>query len=147
MPDHSSREIICSSLEYVEDNRSGGLKGHKIQPKIVQYHNNPSNPDRCFVELFKPYQSLYPPNRPKDAFYLQPLDKPTPTCWYSPKPIGHHKRLCREAGIPGLHFLQATPANNAGVDEQQVMERTGHRSLDGVRSYKRTSMQQLFLTL
>ena len=144
-------------LEYVEDiskNRSGGLKGHKIQPKIVQHHNNPSNPDRCFVELFKLYQSLCPPNRPKDAFYLQPLDKPTPTCWYSHKPIGRHKlegtvaRLCREAGIPGFrtnHSLRATAATrlyNAGVDEQQVMERTGHRSLDGVRSYKRTSMQQ-----
>ena len=31
---------------------------------------------------------------------------------------------------------------NAGVDEQQVMEVTGHRSLDGVRTYKHTSMQQ-----
>ena len=82
------------------------------------------------------------------------MDKPTPTCWYSRKPIGHHKlegtvaRLCNEAGIPGFrtnHSLRATAATrlyNAGVDEQQVMERTGHQSLDGVRSYKHTSMQQ-----
>ena len=69
-------------LKYVEDiskNRSGGLKGRKIQPKIVQHHNNRSNPTRLFVELFKLYQSLCPLDRPKGAFYLQPLDKPTPT--------------------------------------------------------------------
>ena len=141
-------------MEDISKNRSGGLKGRKIQPKILQHHNNPSNPDRCLVELFKLYQSLCPSDRPKDAFYLQPLDKPTPPCWYSCKPIGHHKlegtvaRLCSEGGIPGLHTnhsLRATAAThlyNAGVDEQQVMKRTGHRSLDDVRSYKRTSMQQ-----
>lgn len=125
-----------------------------MQPKVVQHHNNPSNPERCFVELFKLYQSLCPPDRPKDAFYFKPLAKPTPTCWYSCKPIGHNKLegtvacLCKEAGIPGFrtnHSLRATAATrlyNAGVDEQQVMERTGHRNLDGVRSYKHTSMQQ-----
>ena len=144
-------------LEYIEDlskNRSGGLKGRKIQPKVVQHYNNPENPDRCFVELFKLYRSLCPSNPPKDAFYLQPLSKPTPTYWFSNKPMGHNKlegtvaRLCKAAGIPGYrtnHSLRATAATrlyNAGVEEQQVMERTGHRSLDGVRTYKRTSMQQ-----
>lgn len=37
------RPSMCPYLEYVEDiskNRSGGLKGCKIQPKIVQHHNN-----------------------------------------------------------------------------------------------------------
>ena len=36
----------------------------------------------------------------------------------------------------------ATRLYQAGVDEQLIMERTGHRSLDGVRSYKRTSQEQ-----
>ena len=36
----------------------------------------------------------------------------------------------------------ATRLYQAGVDEQLVMERTGHRSLEGVRSYKRTSQVQ-----
>ena len=46
-------------LEYVEDaskNRPGGLKGRKLNPKIVQHHDNPENPSRCFVRLFKLYQ-------------------------------------------------------------------------------------------
>ena len=93
-------------LEYAEDisrTRTGGLKGRKLKPQIVQYHNNPTNPERCFVELFMLYQTMCPANRPKDAFYLQPLDKSTPSCWFTCRPIGHNElegtvaRLCREA--------------------------------------------------
>ena len=29
-----------------------------------------------------------------------------------------------------------------GINEQLIMERTGHRSLEGIRSYKRTDEQQ-----
>ncbi len=57
-------------------------------------------------------------------------------------------RLCKAAGISGLktnHSLRVTNATQlyaSGVDEQLVMERTGHRSVDGVRTYKRTSDDQ-----
>ena len=57
-------------------------------------------------------------------------------------------RLCSEAGIGGYrtnHSLRATAATRlcqAGVDEQLIMERTGHHSLEGVRSYKHTSGSQ-----
>ena len=57
-------------------------------------------------------------------------------------------RLCKSAGIPGYktnHSLRATLTTRlyqSGVDEQLIMERTGHRSLEGVRSYKRTSDTQ-----
>ena len=56
--------------------------------------------------------------------------------------------MCEHAGIPGYktnHSLRATNATwfyQAGVDEQLIMERTGNRSLEGVRSYKRTSSDQ-----
>lgn len=144
-------------LEYVEDtskNRPGGLKGRKMKPKIVQHHDNPDNPARCFVRLFKLYQSLLPKDRPKNAFYFQPLKTPRPDCWFSNKPIGHNTldgtvaRLCQQAQIQGFrtnHSLRATAATRlfqASVDEQLIMERTGHRSLEGVRSYKRTSDNQ-----
>ena len=33
-----------------------------------------------------------------------------------------------------------------GADEQQVMEVTGHRSLDGVRTYKHTLKKKTFQT-
>ena len=57
-------------------------------------------------------------------------------------------RLCKSAGIEGFktnHSLRATAATRlyeSGVDEQMVMEVTGHRSLEGVRNYKRTTSQQ-----
>jgi len=55
------------------------------------------------------------------------------------------KTLCETAGVGGNktnHSLRATCATrlyNNSVDEQLIMERTGHRSTKGVRAYKRTS--------
>ena len=118
------------------------------------HHENTDNPERCFVTLFRRYIDLTPPNKPSHAFYLRPLKSPTLHCWYSIKPLGHHtlrntfSYLCKEAGISGFktnHSLRATAATRlyqSGIDEQLVMERTGHRSLEGVRNYKRTSDQQ-----
>ena len=57
-------------------------------------------------------------------------------------------RVCSLAGIDGFktnHSLRVTAATRlfqAGVDEQLIMKRTGHRSIDGVRTYKRVSQQQ-----
>ena len=39
--------------------------------------------------------------------------------------------------------MTATQLYPAGVDEQLIMERTGHHSINGIRSYKRTSAEQL----
>lgn len=119
-------------LQYVEDvskNRPGGLKGRKVKPKIVKHHANVSNTERCFVRLFKLYMQKCPADRPNDAFYLQPLQKPTSDCWYSARPLGHHSlgrtvaRLCKTAGITGFktnHSLRATAVTRlyqSGVDE------------------------------
>ena len=70
-------------LQYFEDiskNRPGGLKGRKVKPKVVKHHADVSITERCFVRLFKLYMQKCPANRPNDAFYLQPLQKPTPDC-------------------------------------------------------------------
>ena len=144
-------------LVYTEDlskNRPGGLKGRNTTPKVVKHHANLEVPKRCFVRLFKKYQSLCPPDAPESAFYLQPARSPSSSCWYSKRPLGHNTlaktvpRMCQSAGIQGYktnHSLRATSTSrlyHSGVDEQPVMERTGHRSIDGVRSYKRTSESQ-----
>ena len=56
--------------------------------------------------------------------------------------------MCKQADIQGYftnHSLRTTAATrlyHAGIDEQLVMERTGHRSVEGIRNYKRTSKQQ-----
>ena len=53
--------------------------------------------------------------------------------------------MCKAAGIEGYktnHSLRATSTSRlyqGRVEEQLVMERSGHHSVEGVRSYKRTS--------
>lgn len=146
-----------SYLLYTEDiskNHPGGIKGRKVKPKVVLHHANNENPSRCFVRLFKMYLSLCPVEAPANAFYLTPLKKPKEDCWYSISPVGKNKlakavsTMCKTCGIQGFktnHSLRATAATrlySSGVDEQLVMERTGHRSLEGIRSYKRTSSEQ-----
>ena len=95
---------------------------------------------------------------PAHAFYLTPLKKPTSVCWFSCVPIGHNAladtvpRLMREAGIEGFstnHSLRATATTrlyDSQVDEATIMERTGHRSVNGVRAYKRGSEKLSQLT-
>ena len=53
--------------------------------------------------------------------------------------------FCRYHWVQDNHSLRATATSrlyHSRVDEQLVMERTGHKSMDGVCSYKRTSDQQ-----
>ena len=144
-------------LKYTEDvskNHQGGLKSRKCKTKVVIHHENVQNPSRCFVNLYKLYNTKCPKDRPEHAFYLQPLKSPTADCWYNTVPIGHATlagtiaRICRQAGITGYktnHSLRATAATRlyqAGINEQLIMETTGHYSLEGVRSYKRTNTEQ-----
>ena len=144
-------------LRYTEDtskNHPGGLRDRKQAQKVVGHHSNPTNPQRCFVRLFKLYLEKCPPDAPAHALYLRPAHIPTSSCWYSRCVLGHKTlsktvaHLCQSAGIAGFktnHSLRATATSrlyHSGVDEQLIMERTGHRSLEGVRSYKRTSDTQ-----
>ena len=113
------------------------------------HHANLENPKRCFARLYKLYNSLCPPDRPSNIFYLQPLQKPTKEQWYSTRPVGHStlkttvKRMCSKAGLVGYytnHSLRATAAtrlHHHNIEEQQIMERTGHCSAEAVRSYKK----------
>jgi len=58
--------------------------------------------------------------------------------------------MCKQAGISGLRtnyslgVTTATRLHQSGcVDEQQIMDRTGHRNVEAVRRYKRSSTEQL----
>ena len=138
--------------ENYSKNNQGGLQHRKVQPKCVTYYGNESNPDRCLVRLYQLYISHRPTNVPH--FYLTPLRKKIDDVWYSKVPVGHNTlsqtvgRLCKLAGITGFktnHSLRVTSATRlfqSGIDEQLIMSHTGHRSIDGVRSYKRISEEQ-----
>ena len=135
------------------------MKGRKTTPKVVVHYSNTENLERCFVTLFKKYRQLCPDDPVANSFYLQPSRTPTDTCWYTRQPLGHSMlggtvaRLCKQTGIEGYetnHSLRATAITSlfeSGVDKQQIMERTGHRSLEGVRSYKRMSDKHFLMFL
>ncbi|ESO99525.1 hypothetical protein LOTGIDRAFT_158614 [Lottia gigantea] len=75
----------------------------------------------------------------------------TDTRWYRKQSMGHNAiqkvipELLKVAGVSEYktnHSLRVTTATslfNSGVPEQLIMERTGHRSVEGIRTYKRTS--------
>ena len=123
-----------------------------MKPKCVTCYANGKSPERCLVRLYQVYLS----HRPAEVqpFYLTPLRKPRGVLWYSKVPVGHNTlsqtvgRLCKQAGITDYetnHSLRVTSATRlfqSGVDEQLIMSHTGHRSVDGVRSYKQISDEQ-----
>ena len=51
--------------------------------------------------------------------------------------------ICSAAGICG--YIPITPCRlyHQGINEQLIMERTGHHSIEGVRSYKRTEEENI----
>ena len=57
-------------------------------------------------------------------------------------------KICAKAQIQGYktkHSLCATAASRLShkdIDEKLIMERTGHKSIEGTTSYKRTDEQQ-----
>ena len=90
---------------------------------------------------------MCPKDRPDNAFYLKPLSNPKLDCWFCKVPLGHNvlqqvvPNFFKAAGIPGHytnHSLRVTSATRlfeACVDEQLIMQRTGHSST-AVRTYK-----------
>ena len=156
----SQFQLVCPTdgsphLIYTENyskNNQGGLQHRKVKPKFVTCYANEQDPQRCLVKLFEKYLQHCPPEC--NHFYLTPLRKPRGDIWYSKSPVGHNKlpktvaRICQTVGISCLitnHSLRVTSATRlfqSGIDEQLIMAHTGHRSVDGVRSYKRISTEQ-----
>ena len=97
----------------------GGLLHCKEAPKEVAHHASLANPQRCLIRLYKFYNQPCPANCPDNVFYLKPLEKPRPDCWYTHTLVGHNMPSCtvswlfEEAGVTGHftnHSLRVTAA-------------------------------------
>ena len=144
--------------ENVSKNRNGSFKQLHINSKVVPMFPCPEAQGRCPVHLLDLYISKLPKEaKEKDLFYVRPLDKKPqdPNLpWYSAVPLGKHtlqqkvRNMCAEAGVSGNktnHSLRATGATELykkGVPEKLIQERTGHRSLESLRTYERSSEDQ-----
>ncbi len=70
---------------------------------------------------------------------------------FGSQPVGKNvldqklRKMCHTADIEGNisnHSLRATSATEMGVPEKVIQERTGHRSLEALRTYERTNTNQ-----
>ena len=128
---------LCFTEDFSKTNQDG-LLHRKKAPKEVIHYVNVVNSERCLIRLYKLYKEHCPTDRPDNAFYLKPLEKPRPDCWYTRIAVGHNmlsrtvSRLFEEARVSGHfpnHSLRATAATrtfDAGIGEQLIMHRTGH---------------------
>ena len=111
------------------------------------------------MALLDKYISKLPPGAiEKDIFYCRALNSvpngDSNALWYSSVPIGKNvlskmvAEMCEEAKISGKktnHSLRVSGASSlfdAGVPEHIIQQRTGHRSLDGLRAYERITTEQ-----
>jgi hypothetical protein len=146
---HDAESGSRAYLKYTEDVskiNQGGLKHRKLNPKTVTHYANLVCPERCHVRIYVKYMELSPKDGRDDMFYLQPLQREHQNIWYSRQPIGANtlatftREACQKAGLTGYytnHSLRATTATRLfaeGVDEQLIMARTGHRSVEGTFS-------------
>ena len=144
--------------ETVSKNRNGSFKLLHVHNKVVPVFACPEAGVKCPVTILDKYFAKLPPQAfEKYIFYVRPLQQ-VPTDpnhpWYSGVPIGKHtlndkvKSICRQAAITGHktnHSLRATGVTQmfeSGAPEKLIQERTGHRSLEGLRSYEKTNINQ-----
>ena len=143
---------------------NGSFKQLHVKSKTVPVYACPFQCQLpiCFSyishDLLDLYISKLPPKAVEnDIFYVRPLDDvpDNPSApWYSVTPVGKHtlndkvKKMCNMAGLSGNktnHSLRATGATHmyeSGVPEKLIQERTGHRSLEALRSYERSNADQ-----
>ena len=169
--EHKSLRVDCQLSVHYDDSvgmkyiyyqemsskcNQGGISDRGNPLKTGRAYENVVNSDRCVVRLYEKYMSHRPSHLPKCSkdFYLRPLGVPNGDIWYSCQARGRHtlekviKKLCQKAGFSGKRTNHSCRASSAtrmyelGADEQLICEKTGHRSV-AVRSYKRTSNQQL----
>lgn len=151
-------EVPGKMLDYVDytehgsKNRPGGSKQLNLESKMVHYYAQLQLGDCCHVSLLKLYISKLPPSlEGKDIFYCKPLKviKNESQPWFTAVPIGHNtlssklKSIFTEAELStenkSNHSLRATAISRmyrASVPEKVIMERSGHLTKEGVRSYE-----------
>ena len=136
--------------ENVSKNNSGSFKKMRVKGKVVPVYSCQDAGSRCPIHILDTYLKAYESN----LFYLRPLAEiPADTSkpWYAAQPIGRDtlqnklRTMCKLAGSNGSktnHSLRAAGATQMYDCEKIIQERTGHRSLDALRMYERTNVEQ-----
>ena len=143
--------------EHGSKNQSGGLKQLRLENKVVHQYES-TDIQRCHVLLLDKYISKMPQDaKKKDNFYLKPkATAPVDPClpWFTSVPLGKNKLgdMMKSMSMEAIldkpltnHSLRAysvTKMFKTSMPEKIIMERSGHRSMEGVRNYERTNTAQ-----
>ena len=143
--------------EYVESiakNNQHRFKDIHGKNKVVKAFAIPES-NKCVVKILDFYLSKLP-GGPK-SFYLRPRDRAPEdddAPWYINVPVGVNTlqamvpKMSEEAGTSVRytnHSLRATSASRlfaCNIPEKIILDKTGHRSLAGLRSYEKTTCEQ-----
>ncbi|CAG2203745.1 unnamed protein product [Mytilus edulis] len=144
-------------IQFIETNSKtfkGGLKQKNVENKNIRHYTNASSDKNLFklYELYIGHSEISPEGNSK--FYKRPLQD---SLRFSKQNLGINKlenlmkTTCTKDELSGNftnHYgkrIFATTMFQSGLDEQTtcIMSQTGHRSVQGVRKYKRPSDDQL----
>jgi integrase len=126
----------------------GGLDQTHIKAKTVK-HYDMQDGDRSIVNIFARYLEAI--GAESDHFYKRPLTDGK----FSRQPLGVNtlsglmREMCNKGELVGQFSNHsgkrtcATQLYQAGISEDLIMDRTGHRSVKGVRAYKRPCDEML----
>ena len=141
-------------VEYGSKTLHGGFNQLHLPSKSVTIYRDENAGPRCLYTLLSLYFKKLPHNNEKtnDTFYLKPLASHPSKPWFANVPVGKNilnamvKRMCEAAGLPprtnhSLRVTGATTLFSKNVPEKLVQELTGHRSLECLRRYEKTTEQ------
>ncbi len=151
--DHSiyTGEVYYEYTEYISKNNLHRFTDSKAKNKVVRAYARPDS-ERCLVRLLDMYLQVLPPGC--DYFYMRPcksFPKNSSQPAYCRQRVGINqlKKFVQtitssESGVSGYtnHCLRATAMTrmyNQGVPEKVIADKSGHRSIDGLRAYEHPS--------
>ena len=144
-------KVYLQFTEHASKTNRGGLHHMKVNNKIIRQYENTADPDRCIVNIYVLYFLLIPKT---GHFYYKPLANKGELLRFTQQLIGIQTlaklipRMCEAAGVSGRKtghsgkVTCATTLYRKNFPDQQIKERTGHRSIEALYKYKRTSSIQ-----
>ncbi|XP_061186495.1 uncharacterized protein LOC133194575 [Saccostrea echinata] len=133
----------------------GGLNQRHISPKTIKHVFSDPKLFLIYEEYIQLVRMISTDENGSEPFYRRPLENKNNLKTFSKQCLGVNKlsklmkSICEEGGLKGAFSNHsgkrtcATQLYQAGIQEQEIMGRTGHRSVQSVRKYKRPSGEML----
>ena len=147
-------EVYYQYTEFVTKNNQHRFKDINLTNKVVQSYASPGS-NRCLVKLLDTYLSKLVPTAMH--FYMRPLPKaPTDASkpWYTKQRVGINTikeivpKICAGCELQNTytnHSLRATAITRmftGNIPEKVIADKSGHKSIKGLRFYEKTSVLQ-----